>query len=270
MVPGLTSTAQSGYIKHVVERAAARGYEVVVINYRGLAGMELKTPKLYNSYAYQDVLEPMTHVYNKHCRGKERQAFAVGCSMGANILANLMGHEGDGCCLDAACILAAPMKKWECQEGLRTGLYGAYNYFLGGNLNRVLLRHEPVLRDHFKERLGMDIIDFVNGPSRPSILDFDNLITAPYFGYADREDYYRKAACYHRIPHIRKPVFFMNALDDPIVGEKAIEYDLIMANPHTVLGTSRHGGHLGYHTRTFSMEQWFMTPVLDFLDTFRK
>jgi predicted alpha/beta-fold hydrolase len=28
------------------------GYDVVVINYRGLAGAELKTPKLYCAYSY--------------------------------------------------------------------------------------------------------------------------------------------------------------------------------------------------------------------------
>ena len=62
-----------------------------MINFRGLNGIELKTPKLYNSIAVDDILEPMTYVFDKYCRDQNRKAFAVGCSMGANILANLLG-----------------------------------------------------------------------------------------------------------------------------------------------------------------------------------
>ena len=68
IVPGLTSDHQSGYIKDMVRQARARGYQVVLINYRGLAGVELATPQVYNSYAWKDVHEPMTYVYNKYCR----------------------------------------------------------------------------------------------------------------------------------------------------------------------------------------------------------
>ena len=77
----------------------------MVINYRGLAGCELSTPKLYCSYAYHDILEPMKYVYEKYCKNSDRKVFTIGCSMGANILANLIGHEGENCFIDAAFIV---------------------------------------------------------------------------------------------------------------------------------------------------------------------
>ena len=89
------------------------GYDVVVINYRGLAGIELATSKVYCSYAYMDIVEPMEYVYNKYCLNPKKKAYAIGCSMGANILANLLGHLGQNCILDAACVVQAPIKKWE-------------------------------------------------------------------------------------------------------------------------------------------------------------
>jgi len=76
----------------------------VLINYRGI-GIELKTPQLYNSYAFKDVQEPMHYVFEKFCKPTGRQAFAVGTSMGANILANLLGEEGDESILTAACVV---------------------------------------------------------------------------------------------------------------------------------------------------------------------
>ena len=144
---------------------------------------------------------------------------AVGTSMGANILANLIGHTGDECFLDAAVACQAPIRKWECSEQIAHAMYGAYNTGMGKNLNAVMMRHENMLKEHLKEKLGkdFDMRDRVTNVP-PNILRFDDEITAPLFGWRDRDDYYRTSACYHRIPSIKIPTLFMNALDDPIVG----------------------------------------------------
>jgi len=110
--------------------AESRGFEVVVINYRGLNGVELATPKLYNSMAYKDIQEPMKHIYDKYCKDFNRQVFGIGCSMGGNILGNMLGFEGQECYLTAACIVAAPMKKRFCEDAIRNNLYGFWDYAL--------------------------------------------------------------------------------------------------------------------------------------------
>ena len=83
-----------------------------------------------------------------------------------------------------------------------------------------------MLRDMVKEKTGLDIIHTIK-TTKPSVVNFDELFTAPIFGYDSQDDYYRKAACYHRIPNIRVPTFFMNAIDDPIVGDEAIDFEVI-------------------------------------------
>ena len=64
----------------------------------------------------------------------------------------------------------------------------------------------------------------------PSMLAYDNYITAPAFGYKDREDYYFKTASIHSIPSIGIPTFFLNSLDDPVVGLKAIDFKVFNEN----------------------------------------
>ena len=249
--PGLTSDSQTGYVRNIVISAKERGYDVIVINYRGLGDAKLETPRLYSCYSYQDVLEPMTAIYDKFCKNQNRKAFAVGCSMGANILANLVGHQGDDCFLEAACLVQAPMKMWEIETFIQNSACGLYNSHLGKNLNSVITRHQSVLNDHFKANINIDIPEYVR-TVKPSIITFDEKITCPCFGYASRAEYYDKASCCHRIPSIKIPCFFMNALDDPVLGEKSIDYKSIRQNPNTILGTTRHGGHLGYHSQLFS------------------
>ncbi len=56
------------------------------------------------------------------------------------------------------------------------------------------------------------------------------------------------------------------AKDDPIIGEKAIDYDTCSKNPYVLLGVTDHGGHLGYFESACSTNQWFTKPAFDFID----
>jgi predicted alpha/beta-fold hydrolase len=131
-------------------------------------------------------------------------------------------------------------------------MYGIYNSALGSGVHRAFTKHEPILKDVFEKRTGLNMREILQ--KELSILEIDDKITAPMFGWKDRNDYYTKAACYHRIPGIRVPSLFMNARDDPIIGDKAIDYDIFKDNQYTVLGTTNHGGHLGYHESIFTQE----------------
>ena len=92
--------------------------------------------------------------------------------MGANILANMIGYEGSKCFLEAACIVNAPIKMWECEPAIRTSLFGAYNRGMGKNLNQLLIRNEEILSKRFKEAVGTDIQTYLRTHEH-SILDFD-------------------------------------------------------------------------------------------------
>jgi predicted alpha/beta-fold hydrolase len=63
---------------------------------------------------------------------------------------------------------------------------------------------------HLNEVLGMDVKKVIS-ENPPSVTYFDDIITAPFFGYENRMDYYRKAACYNRVPDIRIPTVFFQS-----------------------------------------------------------
>ena len=108
---------------------------MVVINFRGLGGAELATPKLHNYGAWEDALEPMTYVYERYCKHQNRKAFAIGLSMGGNILANLAGNQGHDCFLSACCFVEPPIKISECVLAIGTNFFGIYDKALGDELN---------------------------------------------------------------------------------------------------------------------------------------
>ena len=44
---------------------------------------------------------------------------------------------------------------------------------------------------------------------------------------------------------------FINSLDDPVMGDQCIDYEVFRNNENVVLATTKHGGHLGYHESIF-------------------
>lgn len=67
------------------------GYDMLIINYRGTAGMKLTTPKFYNATDTDQIKECLEFVKMHYCGGGKRQFFAIGVSLGATILTNYMG-----------------------------------------------------------------------------------------------------------------------------------------------------------------------------------
>jgi len=105
--------------------------------------------------------------------------------MGANILANMAGHQGEECILDAGCALCAPIKKWEIYETVKNALFGIFDKVLGEGLNKLMLFHLDSLDEVFKSRFKIDLKHHITS-NPPSITFFDDTITAPAFGYKDR------------------------------------------------------------------------------------
>ena len=65
VIPGLTSTSTTPYILNLVSEFSERGFNTIVINYRGLAGAKLMTPEIYHTNSINDVREPMQYAFKK-------------------------------------------------------------------------------------------------------------------------------------------------------------------------------------------------------------
>lgn len=87
---GLSGGSHEIYLRHVlaplVEQTAEAGWEAIVVNSRGCAMSKITTGILYNARATWDLRQTV-----KWCREKfpNRPLFAIGYSLGANILTNV-------------------------------------------------------------------------------------------------------------------------------------------------------------------------------------
>lgn len=117
---------------------------------------------------------------------------------------------------------------------------------------QYLKDNKAILGPKFEE-LGLSIDKILEEIDDPTYLDWHEQVTAPLNGYVDAADYLRKAAPYDRIPLIKRPVMFMNAINDPFL-QGSLDYEVFKQNENTVLATNKYPGHMGYHEKLFSLD----------------
>lgn len=225
----------------------------------------LQSPVLYSAGSINDLREPLEYIHTKYC--KTSDLYLIGNSMGANIVANYVGEEGARCFLKAACCVQAPMKMCHFGENLEKRFFGVYNYGLGRMIKAKMEVVAPNIKEAYLENHGIDVDEALRKSRH--LIDIETHMTSIAFGYKTFDNYYDKASCHHRIPLINTPTFFLNARDDPIIGEQAIDREACEKNTYCLLGTTRRGGHLGYFESVTSSRQWFTQPVFEFLNYFQ-
>ena len=100
-----------------------------------------------------------------------------------------------------------------------------------------------------------------------SIMDVENLLIAPTFGFDDAWDYYDKCKTIDSLDKICVPLYIVQALDDPFF--QGIEYPENNPKYPVNIHFTDHGGHCGYVFQTEnednSKTSWMPTQLARFL-----
>ncbi|XP_066912053.1 phospholipase ABHD3-like isoform X4 [Clytia hemisphaerica] len=105
---------------------------------------------------------------------------------------------------------------------------------LGGNMQ--------VFEEH--TTLPYDINDVLKASS---IREFDEAFTAKTFGFASHKEYYTESSLVLKpLEHIKIPMLYLNARDDPFAPIESIPLDSIKKNPNMAIILTDYGGHIGF------------------------
>ena len=236
LVHGLEGSSESGYARSMAAAALEAGYVVHRYNMRGCGGSPWHPKANYHSGQTGDLL----HVARERKRASGLPLFAVGYSLGGNIVLKLAGDLGEhgGDLFAAVCSVSAPI-------GLgRTSVQAT------GEPRNILYRRRFVakLKERVRRRNHMAPDLFPLGPLAQvhSIYDFDDLYTAQIFGFGSADNYYRTQSSNQFLEHIRIPTLLVHAKDDPMVPFAMYSQPELERNPCLRLIAVEHGGHLGF------------------------
>ncbi|KAJ4408187.1 hypothetical protein N0V82_009761 [Gnomoniopsis sp. IMI 355080] len=253
---GLSGGSYEVYLRHAIAPLVLNdgGWECCVVNGRGCANSEVTSGVLFNARATWDVRQVVRWARKTF---PNRPLFGLGFSLGANILTNYVGEEGEGCLLNAAVAVGNPFDLEVANKTLQSSLLGKeiYQRVMGTNMRKLILRHKESVSKFTK--LDFDAIDKVT-----YLFEFDRAVQTVSWGYPTEGAYYRDASSSDSVLAIRIPYLAIQATDDPIAVEQAIPYEEFKANPYTICLTTSLGGHLAFFEPGGG--RWHAKPVVNF------
>ncbi|EOD42881.1 alpha beta fold family [Neofusicoccum parvum] len=250
---GLAGGSNEIYLRHVLAPLTTEegGWEACVVNSRGCAMSKITSNVLYNARATWDVRQVVNWLREKF---PNRPLFGIGFSLGANIMTNYLGEEGDGCQLKAAVVCSNPWNLDVSSQALKNSWMGlnVYQKAMGSSMRRLFERHAEAIEKNPN-------IDSEEVRRCVYLYEFDRAVQCGSWGYPTENAYYRDASSCDSMLAIRIPFLAINAQDDPISVNEAIPYDEFKQNPYAVLCATSLGGHLSWFQS--NGDRWFAKAV---------
>ena len=237
LVHGLAGCARSPYVVRVGKRLVAEaGVRVVRMNLRG-AGSGFGLSRSFYHSGRSDDLRRVANWLTR--RAPDSPLALIGFSLGANIVLKLAGEAAIDPVEHLDCVVAAnpPVDLEACCRAIqRPG-----NRIYDRNFVRFLRVEVGRLQRHFPELAPVDLT------AARSLLEFDQLYTAPQNGFRDATDYYQQSSSNRWIDRIRVPGLIVHSANDPFIPVESFASIRWPTNLTLEMMTS--GGHLGYWSR---------------------
>jgi len=258
---GLTGGSHESYVRSVLSPLTKHyGWRAVTTNFRGCAGSELTSQKLYNAGATEDIRLIIQYLTTILC--PLTPLHAIGFSLGANVLAKYLGEEADRAVIRSAVVVGNP---WDLYSGhcfLESSFLGrVYSRALASNLRALMTRHLKV----FKSRSSLIDLHALFANPAQSLYEFDSIVTRALGRFGSTEAYYKSQSSTLFVEAVRVPLLSINALDDPIVTPDAIPVESVLENPYLMVLISKHGGHLGWFEGFWKPRRMIHRPIIEWL-----
>ena len=254
---GLNGSSDAHYMRGLAAKAFARGMNVVRLNQRNCGNTEHLAEGLFHSGLTADaayVIDELTQVDGL------RTIAVAGYSLGGNLALKLAGEYGPNPPAELIGVAAVSpiVEISECTRALERRENWLYEWNFVRDLKQRMRR---------KERCNPGRFDLSRLRSITTVREFDEVYTAPYFGFRDAEDYYHRASAMRVIDRVRVPALIITAEDDPFVPSAPFKDPKVTGNPFITLQLCEHGGHCGFVAERNGEDDgyWAENAIVDFM-----
>lgn len=239
---GLTGSSSSPYVKGLQHALQALGWASVAVNWRGCSGEPNLLARSYHSGASEDLAEIIQHL---RAQRPLAPLYAVGYSLGGNVLLKYLGESGGASQLQAAVAVSVPFRLDQCADRIGLGFSKIYQ----AHFMREMLAYVQHKQQYFRatgQQQGLDQIEQLGALGKMrTFWDFDGKVTAPLHGFADAHDYYRRASSRYYLGENRTPTLIIHASDDPFVFTHSLPTPEELP-AQTEFELHARGGHVGF------------------------
>ncbi len=232
LLHGLGGDATSVYMLSAARRFVEIGWPVFRLNLRGAGSGAGLAQRMYHSGLSSDIDATLRWI---GANEPARRVVAVGFSMSGNTLLKYLGERGQAAadCLGGAIAVNPPIDLARTVQQLESGSNTLYHHRFTHLLKQQVRVNRRATGRPDGSRLRCR-----------TIREFDTRFTAPSWGFADANEYYRRASALPRLTSIARPTAVLMCDDDPFVPVEPIES---ASWPDEVrLLITRGGGHMGF------------------------
>jgi predicted alpha/beta-fold hydrolase len=252
---GLEGSYESSYIIGLARACTAAGYLALAWNMRGCGGKPNRLPSWYHSGQSKDLAAVLEHALTHH---RELPLFAIGISVGGNILCKYLGEHGgaNSSSIQAAIAVSAPLDLRGSAETLAHPSRRIYMEYLLRPL-RARIREKAERFPGLFSTKGLETI--------ATFHEFDARYTAPMHGFASVDEYWDSSSGLHYLHTIATPLLILTARDDPFLSPHCFPHHIASCSPILSLEVPDHGGHVGFINSLAMRETWLEQRALAFI-----
>jgi predicted alpha/beta-fold hydrolase len=247
LLHGLEGSAHSLHTQGLALLVARAGWRCTVLNFRSCArdtrDIELRLPnrrpRLYHS---GDTADLDFLVRTLVAREPTTPLYALGFSLGGNVLLKWLGETADASAIRAAATISVPYDLATASSYLERPIGRFYYRHFGSRLKTKALdllarfRRETAHVDPERVRLAR------------TFREFDECLTAPLHGFASADDYYRRSSALPYLARVAVPTLCLSSEDDPFFPGDGVYRARDAASPEVRFEITPWGGHTGFVT----------------------
>ena len=242
---GLTGSSNSHYVLGLQQALAAQGWASAALNWRGCSGEPNLLPRGYHSGVSEDLATVIRHLQSARPLAP---LYAVGYSLGGNVLLKYLGESGAESGLQAAVSVSVPFRLDQCADRIGLGFSRVYQAHFMRELVACVKdkRRQFQLDKKHRDLATLDKLGSVKSLKKMrTFWEFDDRVTAPLNGYINVDDYYRRASSRYFLGAINTPTLIIQSEDDPFVFKHSIP-EASELSVCTQLELHAKGGHVGF------------------------
>ena len=236
LIHGLTGCEDSAHVRLDAAFWLARGHGVLRLNLRGAAPSRPRCRGQYHAGRSGDLAAALAAL---PAAVKDRGLFAVGYSLGGNMLLKYLGEEGRRAGFLAACAVSAPIDLASSSSRIHAGRNRPYHGYLLRRMKAEALAPPADLTKEERAALA----------AARTIRAYDDTVVAPRNGFAGVDDYYARSSALGFLGAIRVPTLVVHAMDDPWIPDAPYRAFDWASNPALTLAHTPGGGHCGFHAQ---------------------
>ena len=250
---GLEGSSASSYAHSLMDETRKLGWRGVVVHFRGCGGAANRLPRAYHSGDSVELDWMLRRLSGEHAG----PVYAAGVSLGGNVLLKWLGEQGTAAAaiVARAAAISAPIDLTAAGDALGRGFNLAYTHSFLRTLKRKSLAklvHHPALYDAALLRRAR------------TLRAFDDVVTAPLHGFADADDYWKRASSKPWLANIAVPALILNARNDPFLPEGSLP-SARETSACVTLEFPAEGGHVGFVSGPFPGNlSWLPKRILEF------